>query len=196
MVEISSSSSSSSSTSSSSSSITVDQQHSEVTKKKKKTSRSGYPDDEQVELIECSGKYCSSCTASIVADCIAVCCCPCAIANLVILTFVKVPYMMGRRCLGFMKKKRRMLGKKEKKKTKKKKNEEQVMERNGNLRKDPRVIMEESSPENLNRCENGEEEPENFSASYEAERVWLEMYQLGHLGFGRVSFSGVPEKIN
>ena len=25
----------------------------------------------------------------------------------------------------------------------------------------------------------------------EAERVWLELYQIGHLGFGRVSFTGI-----
>lgn len=25
---------------------------------------------------------------------------------------------------------------------------------------------------------------------FEAEKVWLELYQVGHLGFGRVSFTG------
>ncbi|KAF6142986.1 hypothetical protein GIB67_041054 [Kingdonia uniflora] len=40
--------------------------------------------------IKCFGDQCSSCTATIVADCIAVCCCPC-----VILAFVKVPLLLG-----------------------------------------------------------------------------------------------------
>ncbi|KAK6129334.1 hypothetical protein DH2020_036942 [Rehmannia glutinosa] len=28
--------------------------------------------------------------------------------------------------------------------------------------------------------------------NFRAEDVWLEMYEVGHLGFGRVSFTGVP----
>lgn len=33
---------------------------------------------------------------------------------------------------------------------------------------------------------------EGQSGADEAERFWLELYQVGHLGFGRVSFTGVP----
>ena len=32
-----------------------------------------------------------------------------------------------------------------------------------------------------------------ISARDEAERVWLELYQIGHLGFGRVSFTGIHQ---
>lgn len=33
----------------------------------------------------------------------------------------------------------------------------------------------------------------NFSARFEAEQqLWLELHQVGHLGFGRVSFTGIP----
>ncbi|KAK1410102.1 hypothetical protein QVD17_36635 [Tagetes erecta] len=30
-----------------------------------------------------------------------------------------------------------------------------------------------------------------YSARFEAERVWLELYKVDHLGFGRVSFNGI-----
>ncbi|KAF9606474.1 hypothetical protein IFM89_025642 [Coptis chinensis] len=152
--------------------------------------------EESVDLIECSGEYCSSCTATIVADCIAVCCCPCAIANLVILTFVKVPYMMGRRCLGLMKKKGRLLGNKKRKEKKKKKRDDVIIvERNGNLMRNEQGVVKELLQVDIVSSEKSSEK-ENFCARYEAERVWLEMYELGHLGFGRVSFSGVPDKGN
>ncbi|KAF5180428.1 hypothetical protein FRX31_029985 [Thalictrum thalictroides] len=74
------------------------------------------------------------------------------------------------------------------------------MERDGNLRKERRVVMEEGNNNiftaNVDVDVDGDESSENFCASFEAERVWFEMYQLGHLGFGRVSFSGVPERDN
>ncbi|OVA07579.1 hypothetical protein BVC80_8965g6 [Macleaya cordata] len=66
-------------------------------------------DDGGGEAMKCSRAHYSSCTANLVADCIAVCCCPCAIVNMLILAFVKVPWMMGRRCLRFVKKKGQML---------------------------------------------------------------------------------------
>ncbi|KAJ0051703.1 hypothetical protein Pint_02728 [Pistacia integerrima] len=34
--------------------------------------------DDSGDFIECSGKYCRSCTTGLVADCVALCCCPCA----------------------------------------------------------------------------------------------------------------------
>lgn len=36
---------------------------------------------------------------------------------------------------------------------------------------------------------------ECVSARFEAERVWLELYQIGHLGFGRLSFTGIQPQL-
>ncbi|KAL4355283.1 hypothetical protein GQ457_06G041350 [Hibiscus cannabinus] len=145
--------------------------------------------DESGDLIKCSGKYCRSCTAGVIADCVALCCCPCALLNLLTLALVKVPWKVGRRCLGFGKKK------------KKKKRNRVEMERkckkkccdcseiettsSGKMREFSTVFGVEEEEE-----EEGKQEIGNFSARFEAEKVWLELYQVGHLGFGRVSFTG------
>lgn len=36
-----------------------------------------------------------------------------------------------------------------------------------------------------------ENEETKYSARFEAERVWLELYRVDNLGFGRVSFNGI-----
>lgn len=135
-------------------------------------------EDVSGDLIECSGKRCRSCTGGLVADCVALCCCPCAVVSFFTLAFFKAPWMMGRRCLG--------LGKKKKEKKRKCEGEIDGNSRNG------RVEVEIS--EFGIGFEDGEEKEGNLSARFEAERVWLELYQLGHLGFGRVSFSGIPSQ--
>lgn len=33
---------------------------------------------------------------------------------------------------------------------------------------------------------------DDFGAELKGEEVWIELYELGHLGFGRVSFTGIP----
>ncbi|CAN7026927.1 unnamed protein product, partial [Brassica oleracea var. botrytis] len=55
-----------------------------------------------------------------------------------------------------------------------------VVERDGSL------TMEEDKTTSVS----GSEESRT-SARDEAERVWLELYQIGHLGFGKVSFTGI-----
>ncbi|BBH00417.1 hypothetical protein Prudu_010396 [Prunus dulcis] len=66
---------------------------------------SRYAVDDAGDRIECSGKYCKSCSGALIADCVALCCCPCALLNLLTLAFVKVPWMVGRKCLGLGKSK-------------------------------------------------------------------------------------------
>lgn len=106
---------------------------------------------------KCSGK---SCTAGVIADCVALCCCPCALVNLLTLAFVKVPYMIGKKCLI-----------KRKKKKKKKVN-----------------VMESQRSEEMEWVGN-ESSSNNWSGRFEEEKIWLELYQIGHLGFGRLSFT-------
>ncbi|XP_028772300.1 uncharacterized protein LOC114729469 [Neltuma alba] len=117
--------------------------------------------DDSGDLIECSGKYCRSCTAGMIADCVALCCCPCAVLHCFALAFVKAPWMVGRRCLG--------LGKK--KKTK---------------RIEDDVVLERNHREANTRRGWGEEgmlEIVSGEVAFEAEKVWKEMYEIGHFGF-------------
>nr|GEV29049.1 hypothetical protein [Tanacetum cinerariifolium] len=129
------------------------------------------------EKVECSSQSCQSCTARVIADCIAVCCCPCAVVNFFTLTLVKLPYMMGRKCLGNM-------AKKKKKKKSLKNGEKDVISR-----------KEQGENVDLGRVTAIEEEVDvggtKYSARFEAERVWLELYRVDNLGFGRVSFTGI-----
>ncbi|KAE8697148.1 Tudor/PWWP/MBT superfamily protein, putative isoform 1 [Hibiscus syriacus] len=145
----------------------------EPTTRRKKEEEELEAVDKSGDLIECSGKYCRSCTAGVIADCVALCCCPCALLNLLTLALVKVPWKMGRRCLG--------LGKK-------KKGNRVEMERKCEKMREFSTVFGEGE----NFDDNGEERKEmgNFSARLEAEKVWLELYEVGHLGFGRVSFTG------
>lgn len=142
-----------------------------------------------VDQIECTGKHCKACTAGLIADCVALCCCPCAVVNFLALAFVKVPYMVGKRLwLGLRKKKKRKCNKQ------RSESECVVVERdieNNMMRKRKLIEEEERLPEIASGfCE--EEGMENSgSAGFEADRVWLELYQVGHLGFGRVSFTGI-----
>ncbi|XP_027358774.1 uncharacterized protein LOC113867579 [Abrus precatorius] len=111
--------------------------------------------------IECSGKHCGSCTGGLIADCVAICCCPCVVLHCFALAFVKAPLVVGRRCLG--------LGNKNKKICKKG-HEDIIVERN----------METVS------SSVGEMESVTINAGIEAEKVWKELQQIGHLDFGRV----------
>ncbi|XP_071728018.1 uncharacterized protein [Rutidosis leptorrhynchoides] len=125
--------------------------------------------------VGCSGKCCRSCTAGVIADCVAVCCCPCAVVNIFTLTFLKLPWMIGRKCLGLGNKKKQRL-----------KDEDH----NGTLRKDEG--LETKISETLKGLELEEqEEIGEYSARLEAEKVWLELYKVDQFGFGRVSFTGI-----
>ncbi|XP_010550136.1 PREDICTED: uncharacterized protein LOC104821080 [Tarenaya hassleriana] len=134
--------------------------------------------------VKCSGKKCRSAAAAAIADCVALCCCPCAVVNLLTLAFVKVPWMIGRRCLGGGRvgRRRRRRGEDGFRRATAEGEDDHsfVVERDGSLTK------EEDKTASF-----GAEDEDRISARVEAERVWLELYQIGHLGFGRVSFTGI-----
>lgn len=147
------------------------------------TRRKRYMVDESGDRIECSGRYCRSCTAALIADCVALCCCPCAVVNFLAFAFFKVPWMIGRRCLG--------LGKK--KGTKKRKctgfENDCVVEREYGNSNERKWKVDEGMSEFFSSS--GFDEHIDFvSAKFEAEQVWLELFQVDHLGFGRHSSSG------
>ncbi|CAH2055372.1 unnamed protein product [Thlaspi arvense] len=158
--------------------------------------RSGSHPVESAPGVKCSGIRCRTWAATGIADCVAVCCCPCAAVNLLTLAFVKVPWMIGRKCIGWGKKRRRRISREdevhEKRRSERVKgvsggccgggngeldDHRFVVERDGSLTKE-----EEFKTASLR----GEDET-RISARADAERVWLELYQIGHLGFGRVS---------
>lgn len=118
------------------------------------------------EGFKCSGKACRSTAGRVIADCVALCCCPCAVVNILTLAFVKVPYKVGRKCLRRMWKKRKL----------------HVDYKEGEREREINLGWKREI-ERLERREIWEIEEE-------AERVWEELYeQLGHVGFGRVSFT-------
>ncbi|KAH6829224.1 hypothetical protein C2S53_015678 [Perilla frutescens var. hirtella] len=128
----------------------------------------------------CTGMSCQSCTAGVIADCVAVCCCPCAVVNILTLAFVKLPWAVARRCLA--RRKRRMV-------------EEERRKRGGGGSGggDRDGIWENGVGTSEIVVSIGEELNDHFSAEFKGEEdVWLELYELGHLGFGRVSFTGIP----
>ncbi|XP_030469986.1 uncharacterized protein LOC115688324 [Syzygium oleosum] len=142
--------------------------------------------------IECSGERCRSCTAGVVADCAAVCCCcPCAVVNLLALALVRVPYMVWRRCLARRKKSAATAAAAKKKRK---------CGRAGGGSSERERIVEEGMRESVYGFgfEEGlggggggggggvPEEAEERSAWLD-----LDLYEVGHLSFGRVSFTGV-----
>ncbi|XP_073148450.1 uncharacterized protein [Henckelia pumila] len=137
-------------------------------------------DDEGDSVAACSGESCQSCTAWVIADCVALCCCPCAVVNLLTLTFLKLPWAVARRCVRRLKKGRaRKLKDKERRRygagdgggggTSRKER--------GSVECTSGIVWEEGGMDNL-------------GAVFSAEEIWLELYEVGHLAFGRVSFSG------
>ncbi|KAL3526414.1 hypothetical protein ACH5RR_011070 [Cinchona calisaya] len=158
-------------------------------------------EDESGDLIKCTGKSCKSCTAGLIADCVAVCCCPCAVVNILVFAFLKVPWMVGRRILKLGKKKKGTARKLERKRQKCGEMTNNYLECSTDLdgiSRKGRVVVEEgegaSSEFVFSSSGLGEVElKDSFCEMFEAEEVWFELHgQFGHLSFGRVSFTGVP----
>ncbi|KAF3334880.1 hypothetical protein FCM35_KLT21484 [Carex littledalei] len=132
--------------------------------------------DETVEPAEFSGRSCQSCTALVLADCIALCCCPCCVVSFLSLALVKAPWMVGRRCLAMLKKRRCFL---QKQKRVSDMGEKEIVEEKG------KGVLEE-------KCEVWGKIQQNYQMvdfGDESEKIWAEFYQIGQWGFGRVSFS-------
>ncbi|XP_022741281.1 uncharacterized protein LOC111292911 [Durio zibethinus] len=119
-------------------------------------------------------------------------------SSILTLALVKVPWKMGRKCLGLEKKKKR--NRVEMKRKCKKSCCNCCSSSSNEVGDDHDHHDHQFGDGNLGErigVEEGiwelstEEEMGNFSARFEAERFWLELYQVGHLGFGRVSFTGI-----
>ncbi|XP_065879230.1 uncharacterized protein [Euphorbia lathyris] len=134
--------------------------------------------DERGDLIECFRKYCGSCTAGSVADCVAISCCPCGLLNILAFAFVKVPWMVGRKCFGSVKRRRR--------RKMAKSNKIMLTTPHQDQDHSKKRSLEDRLSEIVNII--GEQDQ---MGGFEAKRVWLDLYKDGHLGFGRLSFTGI-----
>ncbi|KAL7100688.1 hypothetical protein ACP275_08G010800 [Erythranthe tilingii] len=130
----------------------------------------------------CTGKSCQSCTAEVIADCVAVCCCPCSVVNFLALALLKLPWAVARKYLGGLKKKRRRML------------EERKCCRGGDRdgNSDKGSVGNGTSEICLPPAGDGIPEAAANGNLGTAEEVWLELYEVGHLNFGRVSFTGLP----
>lgn len=159
------------------------------------------------DSIKCTGKSCISCTGGLIADCVAICCCPCAVVNILAFAFLKVPWTIGKRAL--------KMGKKKLRKNSKRRNrldlcgsatttttttdiDGTISRRNGRVLA---MALEKHGTSEFVLCDEfeAEELKKSFSARFEEgdedEDLWFELYQVGHLGFGRVSFTGIPSSL-
>ncbi|KAL9670273.1 hypothetical protein QQ045_007824 [Rhodiola kirilowii] len=140
-------------------------------------------DDKELDVdgIECTSGCCKSCVAGAIADGVAICCCPCAVVDLVAFVLVRVPWMVGRRCLAMARGKRKR---------------KRIAECSGGGNVEPRRRSSGMSRNYLEkwRVSEGmievttsfkfEDDEEDDGAD---ERVWLELCR----GFGRLSFTGI-----
>lgn len=131
-------------------------------------------EDCEGDMVECSSKYFKSCTTGLITDCVALCCCPCVVLHCFALAFIKAPWVMGRKCLGLGKNKNHQKGHH-------KKNEDN----NNNV-----VLQGNNKEDDLKGgCPTSTMEGVNSNLGFEADKVWHDLYQIGHLDFGRVSLS-------
>ncbi|GMH24205.1 hypothetical protein Nepgr_026048 [Nepenthes gracilis] len=141
------------------------------------------------DSVKCSGNRCESCTAALIADCVAICCCPVAILSLLALAFFEVPYMVGRRCLSFVTRKEM----KRKCERIERASDDFVMGRDVNFTSGRE--KEGKSDIAFEFGDEGMEQRKSFSAGeFEAENFFDELFMVGQQGFGRVSFTGIQSQ--
>lgn len=134
--------------------------------------------DEAGDDVECSGASCRSCAAVMVADCVALGCCPCAVVDIVALALVKVPWAVSRRCLGMLKRREGASRRR------------RVRDEGGVERMRREVVVEGREAKSLEKMKRwadvGAREGENGHGGQrsDADKVWMELYQIGHWGFG------------
>ncbi|KAF7037095.1 hypothetical protein CFC21_047558 [Triticum aestivum] len=135
-----------------------------------------------VDHADCTAQSCRSCVAVSLADCIALGCCPCAVVSLLGLALVKAPLAVGRRCVQRL---RRRHGKLQHKKRVRDMDRAKCAGGGGHREPGPGEAASKGEDDVATAAYQG-------AAASEEERVWLEMYQVGQWGFGRLSFSVNP----
>ncbi|KAL6507314.1 hypothetical protein OROGR_023509 [Orobanche gracilis] len=147
-----------------------------------------HAEEEEGEAVDpsgtCTGRSCRSFTAGAIADCVAVCCCPCAVVNLLSLAFVKLPWAVARKFLGGRRKRNRRRRLEEKRKCSE--------GGGGGIPGSGKAEEGTTSVSVLTEDMTGGVLNDPFSAEIMGEGdFWMEV-GVGQLCFGRVSFSGIP----
>ncbi|XP_062206310.1 uncharacterized protein LOC133908342 [Phragmites australis] len=142
------------------------------------------PDDEQATRTRCTTQSCGTWGASAVANCVALCCCPCAVVSCLTLALVKAPYVAGRRCVVRLARRRQLCALR---------NARRVRD----LDEKQQDQLGDAAPRRSKECAElagavivGAEGRAKVSSREDAaDKVWVEMYKVGLWGFGRLSFS-------
>ncbi|XP_025818903.1 uncharacterized protein LOC112895198 [Panicum hallii] len=155
-----------------------------------------------VDQADCTAQTCRSCVAVTLADVIALGCCPCAVVSLLGLAFVKAPLAVARRCLRRLRRRHGELRHKKRVRDMdpaakaKCRAAAAVGHSHGALE----VLDADAAAKGalgLEADARGEaatraRASNSSSGRLDAEKVWMEMYRVGHWGFGRLSISVTP----
>ncbi|CAD6230505.1 unnamed protein product [Miscanthus lutarioriparius] len=161
-----------------------------------------------VDQADCTAQMCRSCVAVTMADAIALGCCPCAVVSLLGLAFVKAPLALARRCLRRLRRRRGEL------RHKKRVRDVDGPAAKAKCRRSDAAAGGHGAMEALDAADaaskgawwglevdaRGEaatraaraSNSSSASGRLDAEKVWMEMYRVGHWGFGRLSISMTP----
>ncbi|KAG8055964.1 hypothetical protein GUJ93_ZPchr0001g33036 [Zizania palustris] len=147
-----------------------------------------------VDRADCTAQSCRSCVGVTLADCVALSCCPCAVVSLLGLAFVKVPFAVACRCARRL---RRRQGRLRQKKRVRDLDSAAAAKRavsGGHV--EPLAVADTSKGEDADADADAVAaaavSPGHDVAASDVEKVWLELYQVGHWGFGRLSVSSNP----
>uniref|UniRef100_A0A0D9V3S7 Uncharacterized protein n=1 Tax=Leersia perrieri TaxID=77586 RepID=A0A0D9V3S7_9ORYZ len=144
-----------------------------------------------VDQADCTAQSCRSCVAVSLADCIALGCCPCAVVSLLGLAFVRLPLAVARRCV------RRLRRRQGRLRQKKRVRDMDAAAAAKNAAGGGGCSCHHHHQEATSKGEEGNDadvatvvsSPGNDVSESDVEKVWLELYQVGRWGFGRLSVS-------
>ncbi|KAK8453293.1 hypothetical protein SEVIR_5G261801v4 [Setaria viridis] len=155
-----------------------------------------------VDQADCTAQTCRSCVAVTLADVIALGCCPCAVVSLLGLAFVKAPLAVARRCLrrlrrrhGELRHKKRVRDMDPAAKAKCRAGagrgalEALELDAFAAAAKGVGGLETDARDEAATRAAQASN---SSSGRLDAEKMWMEMYRVGHWGFGRLSISMTP----
>uniref|UniRef100_A0A0D9WJW3 Uncharacterized protein n=1 Tax=Leersia perrieri TaxID=77586 RepID=A0A0D9WJW3_9ORYZ len=143
----------------------------------------GGGEEEEESTTAAARCRCRSCAAVMVADCIAVGCCPCAVVSVLGLALVKAPLVVGRRCVGRLRTRGRALLHN--------KRVRDVAANANAVETKAAIAKAEADDVAVVVDDDGEAMGGGGGGEVDDDMAWLEeMYRMGHWGFGRVSVSG------
>ncbi|XP_062206409.1 uncharacterized protein LOC133908409 isoform X2 [Phragmites australis] len=150
-----------------------------------------------VDQADCTARSCRSCVAVTLADVIALGCCPCAVVSLLGLAFIKAPLAVARRCLRRLRRRQGELRHKKRVRdmdpaAKTKCRQAGGVGRHGVPEADADAWKGEEGLETDARGVVASRASSSSSGRLDAEKDWMEMYRVGHWGFGRLSISVNP----